>query len=134
MKGREDGFDPGARIVPSQWMKSGSATRGHDPRRSRGHGTHQWMATLPAALDRVRDSALQVFEDLGAEIAYRYQDEAKVVIRCTLPKRQIRTELCPMDGSSASTRIMVVASDDSHVDRSTSARILRAIEREVDAR
>jgi hypothetical protein len=133
MKGPEEDFDPGARFIPKQWMKSGSRSTSHEPRRSHGGGTHQWMTTLTASVERVRDCTLQVFEDLGAEIAYRYEDEAKVIIRCALPKRQIRTELRAVAGASAATRIMVVASDGTEVDRPTSARILRAIEGELDA-
>jgi hypothetical protein len=133
MKGPEERFDAGARIIPSQWMKSNSGNGTHEQRRARGHGAHQWMATLQIPLQPVRAAALQVFEDLGAEIAYRYEDESKVVIRCTLPQRQIRVELTPVDGLSSSTRIMVVASAGAEVDRPTSARILRAIECELEA-
>ena len=132
MKGPQEQFDPGARVIPSQWMKSRPQDDGHEPRRAHGHGTHQWMSTLPAPVARVRASALQVFEDLGAEVAYRYEGDAKTVFRCTLPKREIRTELVPVGGAAAATRIMVVATEGADVDRAASARILRAIERELE--
>jgi hypothetical protein len=84
------------------------------------------MTTLCAPLAEARRCALQVFTDFNATLAYLYENDDKVVIRCTLPERQIRAELKPLD--TRSTRIVVVTMQGSAFDRNTSGKLVEAIE------
>jgi hypothetical protein len=88
------------------------------------------MTTLPVALADVRDCTLQALSGIGARLAYLYENEEKVVIRCTLPQRQIRAELKRLDPGA--TRIVVVTMRGSEVDRHTSGALVDAIEHALE--
>jgi hypothetical protein len=87
------------------------------------------METLPAPLADVRRCALQALTEMNATLAYLYENEEKIVIRCTLPQRQIRAELKPLERES--TRMVVVTMHGADLDRVTSSRILDAIEHKL---
>jgi hypothetical protein len=91
------------------------------------------MSTVDAPLAKVRECVQEVFDGLGAAIAYLYESEDKVVIRGTRPRQQIRAELRPLEDAPGSTRIMVVVSEDSQVDRDASGQIVEAIESKLQA-
>jgi len=63
---------------------------------------------------------------MEAEVAYLYEADNKVVIRATLPHRQIRAELTQLEPES--TRAVVTCMRDSDVDRLTSSRVIRGME------
>lgn len=117
-------FDPGERFTAHDWRSSTRA--GGD---ARGGESCRWMTTLPAPLAEVRRCALQALTEMNATLAYLYENEEKIVIRCTLPQRQIRAELKPLD--LGATRIVVVTMHGADVDRITSGRILDAIEHKL---
>lgn len=113
------GFDAIARTIPSDWLKGSSATPpGREPRK--------WITTLPAPLAAVRDCTLQALTEIDASLAYLYETDEKVVVRSTLPQRQLRAELKRLDASS--TRIVVVTMLGTEVDRSTSGAVVEAVE------
>jgi hypothetical protein len=117
-------FDPSERVIPGDWM---SGTRpGGD---GRAQEKFKWMEVLPAPLAEVRRCALQALTEMNATLAYLYENEEKVVIRCTLPQRQIRAELKPLERQS--TRLVVVTMRGADLDRVTSGRILDAIEHKL---
>jgi hypothetical protein len=121
-------FDLGERVIPSDWIsgtRSDSLDRGPE-----SHESHKWMAALSAPLEEVRRCALQALTEMNATLAYLYENEEKVVIRCTLPQRQIRAELKRVD--ERSTRMVVVTMHGADVDRATSGRILDAIEHKLN--
>jgi hypothetical protein len=124
MKRTHEPFDPGARMVPRDWIslprRAGGQHRGH------GRDVHKWMTTLPAPFAKVHECALQALESMNATLAYRFETEDKVVIRATLLERQIRAELKPA-GNDA-TRIVVVTLRGTEVDRLTSGLVVEAIE------
>ena len=118
-------FDPCDRVFPSDWI-SGPRSVNEEHR----HENRKWMATLAAPLEDVRRCALQALTELNATLAYLYENEEKIVIRCTLPQRQIRAELKRLDAGT--TRIVVVTMHGADVDRLTSGRILSAIEHKLN--
>jgi hypothetical protein len=124
MKHPHEPFDPGARLVPRDWITQPSRAAGQHrgPRRD----VHKWMTTLPAPIAKVRECALQALESMNATLAYRYETDEKVVVRATLLERQIRAELKPI--AADTTRIVVVTMRGHEVDRLTSSLVLEAIE------
>jgi len=132
MNRTEERFDPSARVIPQDWVKQPGTGSSAVP--ARGPDTpHRWMSTVEAPLHRVRECAQAVFEEMDAAIAYLYETDDKIVIRCTRPRQQIRTELRPLEDEPGSTRIMVVVSLDAQVDRLASGRIVQAIEGKLQA-
>jgi hypothetical protein len=130
MKHSHDLFDPGERLVPGDWI--GRALGGGPrTRRPDADEPHKWLTTLQAPLSKVRACALEALREMKAELAYRYETDEKVVIRSTLPQRQIRAELKPLPDEC--TRIVVVTLRGPDVDRVTSGRLIRAIERKLQA-
>jgi hypothetical protein len=125
MKHTLDAFDPLARMVPRKWIDQCS----DGVQRMDSAEPHKWLTTLRAPLAAVRASALEALAEMNAAVAYRYETEEKIVIRCTLPERQIRAELKPFEGGA--TRIVVVTMRGSEVDRITSGRIVDAIEQKL---
>ncbi|RPI42475.1 MAG: hypothetical protein EHM59_17735 [Betaproteobacteria bacterium] len=93
--------------------------------------SRKWLTTFPAALPDVREAALRTLAEMRAEIAYLYEAEDKVVIRATQPQRQIRAELAVLDPSS--TRVVVASLQGTAVDRPTSAWVIAAMERILEA-
>jgi hypothetical protein len=128
MNRSEDGFDPVVRMVPKEWIRADAGRCGERLRKPHSSSRNRWMSTVPAALDRVRACAMLALEELQAEVAYLYEDDAKVVIRCTLPGRQIRAELRPLETEALATRIVVVVSRGTEVDREASGKIVQSIE------
>ena len=63
---------------------------------------------------------------MDAEVAYLYEADHKVVLRATLPHRQIRAELTQLEPES--TRAVVTCMRDSDVDRITASRVIRGME------
>jgi hypothetical protein len=113
-------------MVPRTWTDHGSGdAEERGPRES-----YKWLTTLPAPLPQVRTCTLEALADMHADLAYRYETDEKVVIRCTLPERQIRAELKPLD--SGSTRIVVVTMHGAEVDRVTSGRVVDAVEHKLE--
>ena len=125
MKPIREHFDPEARIVPKDWHsaigRGGESTREREP--------YKWLTTLPAPLAEVRRCTLAALDESNASLAYLYETDDKVVIRATLPQRQIRAELKPLDGRF--TRIVVVTMQGSAFDRATSGGIVDAIEHKL---
>ena len=130
MKHSHDSFDPGERLVPGDWI---GRVVGGGPRSNRAHAQepHKWLTTLEAPLAKVRACALEALREMKAELAYRYETDEKVVVRCTLPQRQIRAELKPLPDER--TRIVVVTLRGPNVDRVTSGRLIRAIEQKLQS-
>jgi hypothetical protein len=126
MKRTRESFDPQARMVPPDWITRAASGRGDGVRE---HERYRWMTTLPAPLDEMRRYAMEALTEANATVAYLYETEEKVVIRCTLPQRQIRAELKALDARA--TRIVVVTMRDSEFDRGTSGRIVQAIEHKL---
>jgi len=134
MKRTHESFDPEARMIPRRWITQAAGERGAGVRRSaavRENEPYKWITTLLAPLNDVRRCTLEALSEVNATVAYLYETEEKVVIRCTLPQRQIRAELKPLDVSS--TRIVVVTMRDSEFDRAISGRIVDAIEQKLQA-
>ena len=126
MKHTSNAFDPLARRVPGNWIDHGSGGQG-----AHASGeSHKWLTTLPAPLPQVRLYTLEALAELHADIAYRYETDEKVVIRCTLPERQVRAELKPVDAGA--TRIVVVTMQGADVDRVTSGRVVEAVEQKLE--
>ena len=123
MKHTLDTFDPGACMVPRDWI-SHPPRAGQDP--GHRHDIHKWITTLPAPLATVHECALQALEAMNATLAYRFENDDKVVIRATVLERQIRAELKPI--GSDGTRIVVVTMRGAEVDRHTSGLVVEAIE------
>jgi hypothetical protein len=119
-------FDPQARMAPRNWSGQGSSGE----RVQRSGETHKWLTTLPAPLAQVRLCTLEALAEMHADLAYRYETAEKIVIRCTLPERQIRAELKPLDAGS--TRIVVVTMHGADVDRLTSGRVVDAVEQKLE--
>ena len=130
MKHPHDAYDPGTRWIPGDWMKGVSGDR-HAGAHPEGGSPHKWMTTLGAPLPEVRQVAMEALDELDAKLAYLYEGDEKVVIRCTLPQRQLRAELKPIDAQS--TRIVVVTMQGALVDRLTSGRLVEAIEHKLAA-
>jgi hypothetical protein len=129
MKHTHDSFDPGERQIPGDWIARALGTgAGHQDTHT--GEPHKWLTTLAAPLATVRACALEALAEMNADLAYRYETEEKVVIRGTLPQRQIRAELKPLEGGD-STRIVVVTLSGAEVDRITSGRLVDAIERKL---
>jgi hypothetical protein len=80
---------------------------------------------MAAPLPEVRRCTMEALTEARATLAYLYETDDKVVIRCTLPQRQIRAELKPLD--QRLTRIVVVTMQGNAFDRATSGRIVDAI-------
>ena len=132
MKHPYDPFDPGARWIPEDWMKGafgGGRTRARA--RPEARAPHKWMTTVEAPLAEARNAAMAALDEMDAALAYLYEADEKVVIRCTLPQRQLRAELKPVDAHA--TRIVVVTMEGADVDRLTSGRLVEAIERKLAA-
>ena len=129
MKHTHDSFDPGERQIPGDWI---ARALGTDAGRHGKHARepHKWLTTLAAPLATVRTCALEALAEMKADLAYLYETDEKVVIRSTLPQRQIRAELKPLAGDS--TRIVVVTLRGAEVDRTTSGRLVEAIERKLE--
>lgn len=126
MKRTYESFDPEARVIPRGWITHAAGERGAGVR---DNEPYKWMTSLPAPMHDVRRCALEALTEANATLAYLYETEEKVVIRCTLPERQIRAELKSLDARS--TRIVVVTMRDSEFDRATSGRIVDAIEHKL---
>ena len=126
MKRPHESFDPEARMIPREWIARAADARRAGVRQSE---PYKWIATLPAPLDPMRRCTLEALSETSATLAYLYETEEKVVIRCTLPDRQIRAELKPLNASA--TRIVVVTMRGSEFDRATSGRIVNAIEHKL---
>jgi hypothetical protein len=127
MKRTHESFDPEARMIPRDWITRAAASgRGDDVRENE---PYKWMTTLPAPLDEMRRYAIEALTEANTTVAYLYETEEKVVIRCTLPQRQIRAELKSLDAHA--TRIVVVTMRDGEFDRATSGRIVEAIEHKL---
>jgi hypothetical protein len=126
MKPIREQLDPGTRMIPRDWNMSaigrGSAsTSEREP--------YKWLTTLPAPLAEVRRCTLDTLSEWNSTLAYLYENSDKVVIRSTLPQRQIRAELKPLDARF--TRIVVVTMQGSAFDRTTSGQIVDAIEHKL---
>ena len=126
MKRTHESFDPEARMIPRDWITRAASERGHGVRENE---PYKWMTTLPAPLHEMRRCAIEALTEANATVAYLYETEEKVVIRGTLPQRQIRAELKALDARA--TRIVVVTMRDSEFDRATSGRIVQAIEHKL---
>ena len=122
MKLTREPFDPAARMVPEDWNVNAIGIGG-DSERERE--PYKWLTTLRAPLAEVRRCTLEALTEAHATLAYLYETDDKVVVRCTLPQRQIRAELKPMD--TRFTRIVVVTMQGNAFDRATSGRIVNAI-------
>jgi hypothetical protein len=129
MKHTQDTFDPGERQIPGDWIARALGT-GAEKHGTPAEEPHKWLTTLAAPLATVRTCALEALAEMNADLAYRYETDEKVVIRSTLPQRQIRAELKPLEGDS--TRIVVVTLRGAEVDRITSGRLVDAIERKLE--
>jgi hypothetical protein len=128
MKHTHESFDPEGRLIPSEWITRTLGTGAKDHMHT--GETQKWLTTLQAPLAEVRACALEALAEMNADIAYRYDTDEKVVIRCTLPQRQIRAELKPIEGDS--TRIVVVTMRGAEVDRTTSGRLVDTIEHKLE--
>lgn len=131
---QSNAFDPGSRMVPRDWIRmGGTQDRGPQDRgpAEESHEPYRWMATFAAPLAHVRTCALEVLNEMGAALAYRYETDEKVIVRCTLLERQIRAELKPLEAQS--TRVVIVTMRGTDVDRVTSGRVVSAIERKLEA-
>lgn len=117
----------GSRLVPEDWMRGRSNAAARPASGAPRSDSRKWMTTLPAALPEVRDATLSALAQMNATLAYLYEAQHKVVVRSTLPGRQIRTELTRLHDDT--TRIVVVSMQGSAVDRSTSGEVIQAIER-----
>lgn len=113
-------------MVPKHWTASVAGTGGGT---TSEREPYKWMTTLPAPLAEVRRCALEALTESNAVLAYLYETDDNVVIRCTLPQRQIRAELKPLD--TRSSRIVVVTMQGNAFDRVTSGRIVDAIEHKL---
>ena len=119
----------GFRLAPKDWMCDPRGAQETDTSRAQRPQAHKWLTILPAPIAEVREATMHALNDVNAVLAYLYEAEAKVVIRSTLPQRQIRAELTPIDPTT--TRIVVVTMKGDDVDRLTSSHIVGATEQEL---
>lgn len=121
MKHSRGRYEPPARTIPGSWLEGSPASPGRE--------AYKWITTLPVPLAAVRECALKALTEIHAALAYLYETDEKVVVRSTLPQRQLRAELKRLDAGS--TRIVVVTMRGSEVDRRTSGAVVEAIEQKL---
>ena len=119
------GHSVGSRLPAT--CSADSAKFGHPavPRERPAHA-RKWLTTIPSALMEVRNAVLDSFVSARTEILYLYEADNKVVVRAREPQREIRLEMVALD--ALTTRIIVSCLHGQDIDRTTSARILAAVE------